>query len=193
MELIIVMAIMGIMAGAGFVSLQSSKSDSRLKSAQREVSAAIKLAQSYALQGKTHSLGGVDTTPCGYGFRFDSTDAQKQTYEIFYNLLDKTQYASCDIQNGNAANLHFISWGNPPSGHAGTFTLNNNVDLQSPAISPAPNQTEIYFTIPFRNMYKEDGGKMVSDKTFTFEYPAGSATAATKAITISPSGNITEN
>jgi len=77
LELIVVIAIIGIMTSVGLVSLVPAKKQIALKTAQNEVTSAIKLAQSYALQGK--SIQGVSDI-CGYGFEF--TD--RSNYRIFY-------------------------------------------------------------------------------------------------------------
>jgi len=125
-ELMVVIAIMGIMTGIGFMSLQSSKSDANLKAAQREVASAIKLAQSYALQGKIAPDG---KAPCGYGFRFKTaTD-----HEIFYK---PTTGGKCDTPGASTQSEHSI-W-------------NNGVALD--ASSQINMNDEIYFTIPFGTM-----------------------------------------
>lgn len=123
-ELMVVISIIGIMTGVGFVSLKSSRNDSRLRAAQREVASTIKLAQSYALQGKMQGA----VTPCGYGFKFTSA----ADYQIFYKLPTG---GNCDVP-GDATN-------------AESFTLSNAVVLDGPA---NVSNTEIYFTVPFSAM-----------------------------------------
>ena len=124
MELIVVMAIMGIMASVGIVSLQSSKSDSRLKATQREVAASIKQAQSYALQGRMQE----GETPCEYGFEFTSvTD-----YQIFYRLPVSGSCASM----GSETTVE-------------SFSISNGVVLYYPTTM---DKSKIRFSIPFANM-----------------------------------------
>ncbi|MDO8240730.1 MAG: prepilin-type N-terminal cleavage/methylation domain-containing protein [Candidatus Moranbacteria bacterium] len=166
LELIITIAIMGIMGGVGFASLQSSKSTTRLVTAQREVATTIRLAQSYALQGRMQ--GGQ--TPCGYGFRF--TDTSK--YEIFYKLPNSGK---------DCSDTNFTSFNQMEN-----LQLGNNVVLSSPAVSA---DTEIYFAIPFGNVLGKDGLTLVGDQLIVLQYPAG--TGATKSVTISSTGNIVEN
>lgn len=87
LELMVVIGIIGIMTGVGLVSLVPAKKHYALKSAQDEVTAAIKLAQSYALQGKMPSSGDI---ACAYGFYF--VDSSK--YQIFY--YKKKADGTCD-------------------------------------------------------------------------------------------------
>ncbi|MCX6761804.1 MAG: GspH/FimT family pseudopilin [Candidatus Moranbacteria bacterium] len=76
-ELMVVIAIIGIMVAVVTVSFGGSRATTRLKAAQDEVTSAIKLAQSYALQGKIPAAG---VKPSAYGFKFTSN----QSYQIFY-------------------------------------------------------------------------------------------------------------
>lgn len=80
LELTIVIAIVGIMTSVALISMSPARETEKLKTAQREVASAIKLAQSYALQGKTH--GG--TTPDRYGIKFTSTSE----YEIYAGVAE---------------------------------------------------------------------------------------------------------
>lgn len=122
-ELIVVIAIIGIMSSVGFVSLQSSKANARLQAAQREVAATIKLAQSYALQGKM--IGAI--TPCEYGFKFTSLNS----YQIFY----KPPVSGDCTSPGSETSAEI-------------FVLNDGVVLDNPVIA----NTIIRFTIPFSVM-----------------------------------------
>lgn len=65
-ELLAVIAIIGIMTAVTIVSMNSGKTQAKLKAAQSEVASSIKLAQSYALQGREQA--GV--TPRYYGIKF---------------------------------------------------------------------------------------------------------------------------
>lgn len=121
MELLVVIAIVGIMGSVGFASLRSSSDDARLKAAQGEVAAAIRLAQSYALQGKTQN----GAAPCGYGFRFSSRTA----YGIFYRIPGA---GGCDPTSAR--------------NNAEAFVLNNGVQVDPDSVGK-----EIYFTVPFGN------------------------------------------
>jgi len=75
-EMLVVVAVIGIMTTVSLVSMQSSKSNARLNAAQGEVIATIRLAQSYALQGKMQA----SKTPCAYVFKFMT----QSRYQIFY-------------------------------------------------------------------------------------------------------------
>ncbi|MDO9231357.1 MAG: prepilin-type N-terminal cleavage/methylation domain-containing protein [bacterium] len=87
LELMVIIGIIGIMTGVGLVSLSPAKKHYALKSAQDEVTAAIKLAQSYALQGKMPSSGDI---ACAYGFYL----VNDSTYQIFYYKKNTTD-GSC--------------------------------------------------------------------------------------------------
>ena len=118
-ELIIILAIIGIMTGAAIISLGPSRRIQALKAIQDEVSASIKLAQSYALQGRTVS---EVSSVCGYGFKFTSTTE----YQLFY-------YTAGSDCTGTKTEVSIEE-----------RELNNGVALQSPNIA----DTLIYFSIP---------------------------------------------
>lgn len=112
MEVMAVIAIIGIMTGVGVRSLQDSKADAKLKSAQREIASAIKLAQTYALQGKV--VSSLGKAPCAYGFKFSSATS----YEIFYSS-DCASTSSLESYN-----LDGVSLSSPEaSGSVVTFSL----------------------------------------------------------------------
>lgn len=165
-ELMIVVVLMTIMGGVAFVSLQSSKANARLQSAQREVTATIKQAQSYALQGKMQGTAKV----CGYGVKFTSVNE----YKIFYKTPNSGM--TCDDKDyaeyGVAENLQ----------------LENGVVLSSPS---EYEDTEIYFAIPFGNAFDSAGTALNSDIELFFQYPA--ETGETKSISINPRGSVFEN
>lgn len=172
-EVMVIVAIIAIMSAVGLASLQSAKSVSRLKTAQREVAATIKLAQSYALQGKMQN--GV--TPCGYGFRF--TDATN--YEIFYNTVGN--YSDCEDRNGQANGRRWFNGAPNLSVSAETYALKNGVSLNSDI-----NSTEMYFTVPHGNIYDRTGSPYPAAQTFQFSF-----LGSDKTITINPGGFVTEN
>lgn len=190
LELLTVIAIIGIMTAAGLVSLNSGKTMAKLQAAQREVASAIKLTQSYALQGKVTPEG---TTPCGYGFRFDPSDTiNKAKYEIFYNTWGPTgwgAYTSCEEMNKYADARHWKN-GFSHSPALVSSQLNNGVILSLPDIyaggSP-PNTTEIYFTIPGGGIYGNDGNAYTGPQTLTFSLQGN-----IKTITIDSGGSVTE-
>ena len=92
MELMVVIAIVGIMTGIGTVSFSSARRATALNSAQDEIISAIKLAQSYALQGKTY---GSNQKPDGYGFEFTDNNS----YKIFrYEGVNKEKVDVGDLK-----------------------------------------------------------------------------------------------
>lgn len=77
-ELLIVIAIIGIMSSVVFVSMQNSKTETELKTAAREVAAAIREAQNNALTGKMidgEIAGLFDIVPS------DSTNGYQMKYQ----------------------------------------------------------------------------------------------------------------
>ena len=83
-ELMIIVAMIGIMTTVGFVSLKSGQNQAKLKATQAEIATMIKLAQSYALQGKKQGA----VMPKYYGVKFSA---------------DGKSYVFCS--SGNAADL----------------------------------------------------------------------------------------
>jgi prepilin-type N-terminal cleavage/methylation domain-containing protein len=172
-ELMISLAILSTMTVVSIVSIRSSRTDSSLAAAQREVTAAIKLAQSYALQGKMQN----SVTPCGYGLRFKTMEK----YEIYYNLLPSTE-SSCDEYNKDSSHLKFISAAE--SKVAQSFDLNNDITLNSTP-HPATNPAEVYFTVP----RAEIKGSLPLDIKFV---PRGVTDGTGKKITVGRGGFVTE-
>jgi type II secretory pathway pseudopilin PulG len=92
-ELLVIIAIMGIMLAVGMISLTKGSSDAKIISAQREVASAIRTAKSYALQGKTVS----GNAPMYWGFKFTNDTS----YEIFSNDgSSDTQREAYTLSNG---------------------------------------------------------------------------------------------
>lgn len=179
LELVIIISIIGIGASVAIVSLNSSKSYAKLKAAQADTATAIKMAQSFALQGKTQS----GEKACGYGFRF--TD--NQNYEIFYVKLDQSVHDSCGEQNGDANYRKWINDTDSPSSEI--YNLAGEVSVKNPADI---DNARIFFDIPHANIFNgKDGILLYAPMAIEFEYPPDSGN--TKSITINELGSITEN
>ncbi len=90
-ELIVIIAIIGIMTAVTIVSLNQGKTEKQLEVAGREVAAAIREAQSNALNGKV-----IDPTkiPCAHGF----WEGGGNGYNLHY--YDMTS-GTCEYHNGN--------------------------------------------------------------------------------------------
>lgn len=164
LELMIVIGTIGIMTGIGFASFGSAKRHSALRAGQYEVTSAIKLAQSYALQGK--SVSGV-TKICGYGFKFDLPSNPGDPiidYEIFYYT------AGLDCAGAKTENP------------IETQKLNGGIKLSFPSDL---SETTIYFSIPSATLTSKNGG---FSKTLRFSLGGDE-----KSITIDSVGRITEN
>lgn len=171
-EVIIVVAIIGILSSVSLYSLTSSRNNKDLRTAQREISSSVSLARSYALQGIAipNSTAGA---PCGYGFRFVSPES----YEIFYiktsssNTCANFSYSGCLNSGSNCVRLE-------------EYTLSGNVRIKEDIAG-----TEIYFSVPHGDAY-QNSGALFSDRTLTIETSSGSAT---KTIMIGASGSVVEN
>lgn len=126
-EVIVVIAIIGILSAITIVSFGPISKRTKLNASADEVSSAMNLAKGYALQGR---MPEGFTSICGYGFKFTSTTQ----YQIFYYY-------------------HYDGSGNLDCSSRDSFT-ETAVDAQTLKIgtvlnSPAPGATAtIYFSIP---------------------------------------------
>ncbi len=184
-ELLLVIAIIGIMSAVGFASFNSGKVTTKLQAAQREVASIIKLTQSYALQGKVLLSG---TTPCGYGVRFTDSTHYEIFYTPYFNTGDAT-ITNCDqLNNKIIGGVHeYARYKAGTSQPLQSLALNNGVTLSDPILADIAS-TEIYFTIPAGNIYDKNGAAYTA-RTFTFNI---SGSTKTKTITIDSGGSITE-
>ncbi len=162
------------MTGAIFVSLKGNRDDNNLKTAQREVAATLKMAQSYALQGKSvsDSIG----TPCGFGFRF--TD---ETHYIIYSISADASN-NCTNKNNSEGTRHYLSLSGSPTFE--TFDLKNGIKINESSF----DNTDLYFTIPHGNAYDKNGSKYAGYTIF-LKTPGNKQ----KTITINSSGSALEN
>ncbi|HHH12444.1 MAG TPA: type II secretion system protein GspH [Candidatus Moranbacteria bacterium] len=76
-ELLVVVAIIGIMTSAVLVSLADSRAKKNAETSAREVAAALRLAQNYAVSGRIFDRSKI---PCRYSFVITSPSS----YEIRY-------------------------------------------------------------------------------------------------------------
>lgn len=144
MELMIVIAVIGIMTGVAFVSLGGSKAVKQVEVSARQLAAAIRQAQNYALSGR-QDLANATRKVCGYGVYFKNT-ANNQ-YKIFYNY---TINDSCDT--ANLTNINYDTNYNY-SADVETQALQQNV-----AVSISSDASSaIYFTAPFGDVYYNGG------------------------------------
>lgn len=118
-ELIIIIAITSVLFLVGYFSLNSPKSENKVKAAQREVVATMKAAHSYALQGKTDGA----SVPRYWGLKF--TD--NKTYQIFLsNNVNAPINSAPDVQQEE-------------------YRLNNGVEFDGFTSS---DNTRILFLVP---------------------------------------------
>lgn len=176
-ELLMVMAIISIMTTVGIASWQSSQADAKLRTAQREVAATVKLAQSYALQGKMQDDGsGNMVTPCGYGFMFTSSTA----YQIFYNLPPAG--TDCRTYNSSASDRTYIAGKSKTIGSS----LGSGITMTS-----AVTLGTVYYTTPFANVFALDGTPY--DSTHTKKQLFFSYGSSAKNIIIDYGGDVIES
>jgi prepilin-type N-terminal cleavage/methylation domain-containing protein len=167
LELLVVIGIIGIMSAVLLTSLSSTKSRTSLNAASAEVASAIKLAQSYALQGKMQMQSGVMAPVCGYGFRF--TDATH--YGIFFNPTNAVT-GSCSLPAPQITNYDINI-----SKQAESYALGNSV-----AFTGTPGAALVYFTVPNGKAYNVPN-------TIILQYGGSD----NKTVTISSSGMVEEN
>jgi prepilin-type N-terminal cleavage/methylation domain-containing protein len=106
LELSVVIGVICILSAVSIVSLTSSRNIVKLQAAQSELASTIKLAQSYALQGKTQG----SSTPAFYGVKF------------FVN-----SYAVCTCTTSGCANCSSIG----DSDSVEKYSLQNGVTRSS--------------------------------------------------------------
>lgn len=111
-ELIVVCAIIGIMTTAVLVSMRGNKNERAVETSAREVAAAIRQAQNYALTGKDAT--GDDTGDCalyGYGFwcdRSSGTYGINKCVTVNYALKNGVKFKNgSDCYGINTENFHF--------------------------------------------------------------------------------------
>lgn len=183
-ELITVISIIGIMSAVTIVSLSSSRANARLVSAQREVASAIKLAQSYALQGKTVN----GSTPCGFGAYFDFT-GNRNIYKIYPIIATNCGNIDCsNLRQCSGSTAGFSDPGVEASVLKDGVKFNDTVHSGGYAF--------VYFNVPHGMAIIGGRANGAADPTrsdsleIKFNYPG---TTAEKSITVNSAGLVTEN
>lgn len=146
LEVLVVVAIIGIMTSVAFVSVQRGKIDKEVSAAAEQVASAIREAQNYALSGKQPS---TTETTCGFGFR----RINLTRYNIFYNHTTASLSTCADvpkIYDTAIASSNFTG-----------ITLPNGV-----LFNGTTSVQRMYFSIPFGMMFNNDGSSLVSIKRF---------------------------
>lgn len=164
-ELLITTAVIVILTVAAIVSYSGTKSMVKLETAQQDVSSALRLAQSHALQGKIYGT----SAPCGFGIRFRGNPIN--AYDIFYNPFPSTvaTVTSCEHINKDIDKdgypHDYSAWrsfhaGVPASVIISTYTLPSGVTVNA----ADPNDVEFYFSVPNAEVfhYDEEGARGVS-------------------------------
>ncbi|HBO17220.1 MAG: hypothetical protein UR69_C0002G0124 [Candidatus Moranbacteria bacterium GW2011_GWE2_35_2-] len=155
LEVLVTVAIIGIMATVALVSTQRGKIDKEVSVAAEQVASSIREAQNYALSGKQPD---ATNTACGFGFRRSSANA----YSVFYNHTTEDlvtcnaiiKYYSTTIPNQVSASLN-----------SSGIILPNGVSFYNNASTGAMNSQIVYFLIPFAIVYNFDGDTLGAIKT----------------------------
>lgn len=189
-ELLIVLSIVSMLAVVSFVGLSSNRKNTRLKLSQRTVAAAIKMAQSYAVQGKTQSIDVTNTNdivPCGYGMVFTS----ENHFVIFYNKPLDSSSVDCQMINSdqdyyNAANFRYNT---AATANVAASEIIQEYDLEQEIVlkdfdSGDPDNTRIYFSTAF-------AGKYNSGNTYVLQLKG--EPDETRSITVNSVGSVSED
>lgn len=197
-EIMMVVIIIGIMSATSFLFFENSRATVNLDISQRHLAAAIKLAQSYAIQGRTQIVNDEQKLPCGYGVYFFS----KNEFAIFYSLPEETLGLSCqDFEDKSQKFTDYVA--SHPSfdfenlyrpivssdfnfKDIEKFSLEKNVELYFPELADG-SHTSLYFSIPNANIY-ENGTQPLADTVYILEYAN-----LKKSVNINLEGAITEN
>jgi len=133
MELLIVIAIIGIMTAVLLVNLSGSRSQKQVEAAAREVAAAIREAQNNALTGKNV------TTGCSYIFTYNSGSSSygiSSCSNINYTLSNGVIF-----NNGN--NFTFsVPFGTVSGGYATPIVIRKGTSQYTICVNSAGNVTE---------------------------------------------------
>lgn len=131
-EVVVVMAIIGIMTAVVSVSLGDSRTKKELETNARAFVGVVREAQNYALTGKQFTVSGVVQDPCTDGFRVRWYDGASNTYTLRYRYKNTT--GSCS---------GFL---------VATYILKNGVVFVG-----GPSFNSIYFTLPHANILNNSG------------------------------------
>lgn len=134
-EMVIAIAIIGIMATATVFSLNENKNAKQAEVAAREVAASIRQVQNSALNGKQDG-GNPLRKICGYGFYF--ANALPNEYKFFYNYTDNAGDCAAISRDYNA--------------EAPTYVFETKTFQGGTVISAGMETSAIYFDLPFTNV-----------------------------------------
>jgi prepilin-type N-terminal cleavage/methylation domain-containing protein len=130
-EVLVVVAIMGIMTGVAVMSFGNGRTDKELETSAREFVAVAREVQNYALTGRQFST--TDTDACADGFRFRLRWNDNTTAHNDYHLRYR----------------HNVS-GSCTGDIVASYTLKNGVVFSGSASS-------IFFTMPWANIFNNSG------------------------------------
>lgn len=185
LELMIVIAIMGIMTAAAMVSFSGNRPKKEVEVEARKFAAAIREAQNYALTGKKGS--GSDKA-CGWGVILGASPSSD--YKIFYNRLSSAP--DCAAFNSGLNNRNY------PAASSVDFIRYDLNKVISGSVAPKG----AYFTIPFGPAHNGTSGCLLAGDTapscgglsgpVKFKMVSATDANAKYTICIYPSGMVSE-
>jgi len=171
MELMVVIAIIGIMTSVTLVYIGGERQEEKLEAASRLVTGSIREAQNNALTGRKIDIDNNGTTDVMCGFGVKAVNDGDTSYELFYNPLSSYP-GGCEV-----ADKIYVQG----------VSASQTVNLQEGIEFESNGSKDIYFTLPHANMYIDglEGSQEdieVVDPNNTIHY-----------ICINQSGHVTEN
>ncbi len=143
MEVMVVVAMIGIVTAVGLVSINNSKITKALEGASHEVAAALREAQNNALTGRQTS---DEYLSCGHGFYiFGSSE-----YKIYDNRYSKSSgYKNCpEAEAGLPLPMKFVS---------GTSHISANYSLKNGVVFDLDNsERDFYFKLSHAFIFLSD-------------------------------------
>ncbi len=177
-ELLAVLAIVSIMSLIGFSFFNNFQSATALNLSQRKLAAAMKLAQSFAIQGRTQQIFGGQRLPCGYGLRFIS----KTEFEIFYNEPENNS-TTCADTNKVSDNLDYEE---SISKTEESFILEKGVEANWDV---SANEKALYFSIPDATVYENGSALGSGEEIYDLVY---TKTSENQSVMVNGRGGIFE-
>jgi type II secretion system protein H len=172
-ELMVAIAILGVIASLTVAGFQSGKKTSNLKNAANKLASDIRLAQNYTLSS---FLFGGDVPECGWGAHFSRTAGQNSVYSI---IADIGPTSPCEHQY-NPANEKLRDMSLPQN-----ILVNNLTVIDDSGGATNPNSLDIIFDPPDPTAFMND------NKDYSAEIELiGSETGETALVRVNSFGMI---
>ncbi|MEK7578319.1 MAG: prepilin-type N-terminal cleavage/methylation domain-containing protein [Patescibacteria group bacterium] len=127
-EMLVVITIMGVIAGIVIFNIGSEQQNSALSRSAQKLSLDLRRAQSYALSSKTYKSAGV---PCGWGVHFNGSGST--SYIIFADMASAQNCSNRDFIRASNASEDFE-----------TVNLESGININS----LSNNLSDVVFTSP---------------------------------------------